>query len=153
MMNSLERGQRGQVLVFLAVALPMFMAMAGLAIDGALLLTTRRELQSAVDGAARAGATRLDMDLLRASGGTDIQLDRTRAEQASLSYLGQALVSDSSWQAPPTARVMSSSRRVHVVVEGRLRTAFLRIVGLNDVLVGASADADLQYGIRAPTEP
>jgi Flp pilus assembly protein TadG len=152
-MDTFARVQRGQVLVFLAVAVPMFMAMVGLAIDGALLLTARRELQSAVDGAARAGATRLDMELLRASGGTEVQLDRTRAEQASLSYLDQALAHDLTWQASPVARAVASSRRVHVVVEGRLRTAFLRIVGLNDVLVGATADADMQYGIRAPTEP
>jgi uncharacterized membrane protein len=152
-MNPAERVQRGQVLVFLAVALPIFMAMAGLAIDGALLLAARRELQSVVDGAARAGATRLDMELLRASGGTDVQLDRTRAEQASLSYLEQSLAHDLGWQASPVAHSVASSTRVHVVLEGRLRTAFLRIVGLNDVLVGASADADVQYGIRGPTEP
>ena len=73
----------------------MFMAMAGLAIDGALLLAARRELQSVVDGAARAGATRLDMDLLRASGGTDVQLDRAARRAASLSYLDQSLAADS----------------------------------------------------------
>jgi Flp pilus assembly protein TadG len=150
-MAALERAQRGQVLVFLAVALPIFMAMAGLAIDGALLLTARRELQSAVDGAARAGATRLDMDALRASGGTEVRLDRTRAEQVSLSYLDESLVHDVGWQTAPAVRAIATATRVHVVVEGRLRTAFLRIVGMNDVLVGASADADIQYGIREPT--
>jgi len=152
-MARLERAQRGQVLVFLAVALPMFMAMAGLAIDGALLLAARRELQSAVDGAARAGATRLDMDLLRSSGGADVRLDRARAERTSLNYLDESLAHNPSWQASPAVRAVASATRVHVVVEGRLRTAFLRIVGMNDVLVGASADADIQYGIREPNRP
>jgi hypothetical protein len=90
------------------------------------------------------------MDDLRASGGTDVRLDRTQAERASLNYLDESLAHDVSWQTSPTARALASATRVHVVVEGRMRTAFLRIVGLTDVLVGASADADVQYGIREP---
>jgi hypothetical protein len=83
-----------------------------------------------------------------------VQLDRTSAEQACLSYLDQSsLARDLSWQAPPVAHSVAGARRVHVVVEGRLRTAFLRIVGLNELLVGASADADVRFGISGPNEP
>jgi uncharacterized membrane protein len=143
--------QRAQALVFLAVALPIFMAMAGLAIDGALLLAARRELQSEVDGAARAGAARIDMDVLRASGGTTVQLDLALAHAAGVAYLDQALSRGLAWHAPPAARVEVSRTRVRVEVEGQFQTAFLRIVGLDRVPVGATANADVQFGIHGPT--
>lgn len=139
-----------QALVFFAAALPIFVAMAGLAIDGALLLTARRELQSAVDGAARAGATRLDMELLRGSGGGDVQLDPVRARAATLQYIDEALDRRLAWDTAPVTRVEVSRLRVRAAVDGSLRTAFLRIVGIDQVPVGASAVADVQYGVRAP---
>src|SRR5215470_3459035 len=72
--------QPAQALVWLTVAIPLFITVAGLAIDGGVLLNARRQLQSATDGAARAAATRLDTPRLRASGGADIQLDPTLAD-------------------------------------------------------------------------
>src|SRR6267143_7050939 len=80
-----------QALVWFTVALPLFMSIAGLAIDGGVLLTARRQLQSVADGAARAGATRLDLDRLRASGGADVQLDQTLATEAATSYIDERL--------------------------------------------------------------
>jgi Putative Flp pilus-assembly TadE/G-like len=140
-----------QALVFVAIALPMFVAMTGLAIDGAVLLAQRRELQSAVDGAARAGATRVDMELLRASGGSDVQLDQRRARVAAETYLDQTVARGERWRTPPQWHVDATPARVRVVVEGRLPTAFLGVVGVHDVLVGATADASVRYGIREPT--
>jgi hypothetical protein len=143
---------RAQAFVYLALTLPVFVAMVGLAIDGALLLTARRELQSVVDGAARAGATRLDMASLRGGGGGEVKLDPLAARTASMGYLEQQLASDIAWQAPPNARVEVGRVRVRVAVEGELRTAFLRVVGVDRVPVAAAADADVQYGIRGPGE-
>jgi len=147
----MRAASRGQALVFLAAVLPVFVSMAGLAIDGALLLAARRELQSAVDGSARAGATRLDMDLLRDSG--EVRLDQAQARAASLRYLDEWLARDVAWQAPPEMFVDVSSVRVRVAVEGNLRPAFLRIAGIERVPVAASADADVQFGIRGPGNP
>ena len=146
----MRRIEQAQVLVFMAVALPIFVGMAGLAIDGALLLTGRRELQSLVDGAARAGATRMDMDYLRANGGSDVRLDAERARAASLHYLDQWLDRDMAWESLPNTQVEVSRVRVRVAVDGTLRTAFMRIVGFDRVPVAASAHADVQYGIRGP---
>jgi Flp pilus assembly protein TadG len=127
----------------------LFMSIAGLAIDGGVLLTARRQLQSVADGAARAGATRLDLDRLRASGGTDIQLDHTLATQAAVAYLDERLARDLPWQVAPAIVVDTSPRRVHVFIQGTLRTAFLRIVHVDSAPVEASAFADVQYGIRS----
>jgi hypothetical protein len=138
-----------QALVWFTVALPLFMSIAGLAIDGGVLLTSRRQLQSVADGAARAGATRLDLDRLRASGGADVQLDQTLATEAATSYFDERLARGLPWQAAPSMRVDAGARRVHVFIQGTLRTAFLRIVHIESVPVEANAFADVQYGIRS----
>src|SRR5438128_10070246 len=139
--RSLSRRDRGagmtfarfaaQALVWFTVALPLFMSIAGLAIDGGVLLTARRQLQSVADGAARAGATRLDLDRLRASGGADVQLDQTLATDVAVAYLEERLARDLPWQAAPATHVDAGPRRVHVFIQGMLRTAFLRIVHID----------------------
>jgi Flp pilus assembly protein TadG len=138
-----------QALVWITLALPLLVSIAGLAIDGGILLASRRQLQSVADGAARAGATRLDLDRLRGSGGADVQLDHTLALEAASSYLNERLVRELAWQASPNAQVDVSTRRVHVLIQGTLRTAFLRVVHIDSVAVEASAFADVQHGIRA----
>jgi hypothetical protein len=138
-----------QALAWFTLALPLFLSIAGLVIDGGVLLTSHRELQSVADGAARAGATRVDMARLRASGGTAVQLDPTLALDATRNYLQDALRDNRlAWQAPPGAQVEVGSRRVSVLVSGTLRTAFLRLVHIESVPVEAAAFADVQFGIR-----
>jgi Flp pilus assembly protein TadG len=138
-----------QALIWLTVAVPLFVSVAGLAIDGGVLLEERRQLQSVADGAARAGATELDMPRLRASGGTDVQLDPTLAGRAALSYANQALHTGAQpWRSVPDVEVQISPRRAHVTVQARLPTAFLRIAAINEVPVQADAFADVQYGIH-----
>src|SRR5437899_4256323 len=105
-----------QALVWFTVALPVFMSIAGLGIDGGVLLASRRQLQSVADGAARAGATRLDLDRLRASGGADVQLDPALALEAASTYLGDRLERELGWQASPTTQVNVGPRRVHVLI-------------------------------------
>jgi Flp pilus assembly protein TadG len=135
--------------VWLTVAVPLFVSVAGLAVDGSVLLEERRDLQSVVDGAARAGATQLDMPRLRASGGADVQLDPLLASRAASTYANHALnTSPHAWRTAPNLEVRVDARRVHVVVEARLPTAFLRIASIDDVPVEADAFADVQYGIH-----
>ena len=141
---------RAQALLWFTLALPMFLSMAGLAIDGGVLLAARRELQSVADGAARAGATQLDLERLRASGGVDVRLDERRAVATAATYLEQRLAHELGWQAVPVTHVEVTGRRVRVVIQGTLQTAFLRVVHIDSVPIEATAFADLQYGIRAP---
>src|SRR4051812_27238454 len=51
--------ERGQALVFFAVAITAVLAMLGLVFDGSNLQRNRRQLQNAADAAAYAGAYRL----------------------------------------------------------------------------------------------
>src|SRR6202158_5614264 len=138
-----------QALLWLTLPLPLFISIAGLAIDGGVLLASRRQLQSVADGAARAGATRLDLDRLRGSGGGDVPLDPALARDATWTYLGERLARELDWHAQPTALVDIGARRVHVMIQGTLHTAFLRVVHIDSVPVQASAFADLPYGIHS----
>src|SRR5438477_301171 len=101
----MRRRVSGQALVWLTVALPLFLCTAGLAIDGGVMLASRRQLQSVADGAARAGATRLDLDRLRSSGGADVALDQTLARQVASTYLDERLGRELAWQASPKSSV------------------------------------------------
>jgi Flp pilus assembly protein TadG len=145
----MTRRSPAQALVWFTVALPMFIAIAGLAIDGGVLMASRRQLQSVTDGAARAGATRLDVVRLRGSGGADVQLDHAAALDATQNYLRERLLRDLVWQTTPSSQVDVDIRRVHVTIRGTLPTAFLRVVHVDSVPVEASAFADVQFGIHS----
>src|SRR5256885_11263163 len=94
----MRRRSAAQALVWFTLALPMFISIAGLAVDGGVLLASRRQLQSVADGAARAGATRLDLERLRASGGAEVQLDQRLAAAAARSYVEERIGRDAIWQ-------------------------------------------------------
>ena len=148
--HPVKRRWAGQALVWLTVSLPLFISIAGLAIDGGMLLTSRRHLQSVADGAARAAATRLDVERLRTSGGVDVQLDRSIATQTAWAYLDDGLSKQARLGVTSSARVTVANRRVQVIIEGSLPTAFLRVVHIDHVPVSAAAQADVQIGISAP---
>src|SRR5438309_5336807 len=122
-----------QALLWFALAIPLFISTAGLAIDGGVLLASRRQLQSVADGAARAGATRLDLARLRDSGGADVQLDVTLAREAAATYLAERLPRELVWTTSPDGHVDVGTRRVHVLIQGTLPTAFLRVVHIDSV--------------------
>ncbi len=79
--------QRGQLIVWTAVMLPLFLSIVGLAIDGGLVFAARRELQNAADAAARAGAMQIDEGVYRESSGATVALDRGRARAIAAEYL------------------------------------------------------------------
>src|SRR5512139_292943 len=56
---SLLRSQRGSVLIMLCFVLVVMFAFAVIAVDGAILMASKTELQSAADAAALAGASGL----------------------------------------------------------------------------------------------
>src|SRR5438477_12689451 len=97
----MRRRSAAQALVWLTLALPLFVSSAGLAIDGGVLLASRRQVQSVADGAARAGATRLDLQRLRDSGGTEVQLDTALATQAAATYSADRVGVELTWPAAP----------------------------------------------------
>src|SRR5881394_2236189 len=56
-----ERLQRGQTLILIMVALPLFFALMALVVDGGNVLVHRRNIQVAADAAALAIAQNIDL--------------------------------------------------------------------------------------------
>lgn len=132
--------QRGQAIVWVAVMLPLFLSVIGLAIDGGVVFDSRREAQNVADSAARAGAMQIDQSTYRTSAGQTVVLDPASAEQDAAVYV-------SSQGAGLTATVSTDPRRVVVTVHRAVPTSFLRIVGITTVQVSATATAEVQHGI------
>jgi uncharacterized membrane protein len=143
-----RHAHQAQALVWLTLLLPLFLAIAGLAIDGAVLLTARRELQSVADGAARAGATEVDLVALRASNGESVRLDAGRAAARATAYLADRLPREVQFQAEPQTSVSTTSTGVQVRISVEIATAFLRAVHIDTFPVEATAAADVRHGIQ-----
>lgn len=134
--------QRGQAVVWVAVMLPFFLAIVGLAIDGGLVWNAERELQSVADGAARAGAEALDTDAYYASNGRTVALDPTAARQQATQYLARE-VHGGTWS------VAADGREVVVQVRRSVPTGFVRVIGIDAVPLAATAKAETRYGVSS----
>lgn len=130
--------QRGQAIVWIAVFLPFFLSVVGLAIDGGIVFDARRALQDVADGAARAGAMQIDPIAFRTRG--TVVLDQVSARQEAAAY-----VADQDPRLAPAIDV--SATEVVVTVRERVPTSFLRIVGLRSVQISATATGEAQHGI------
>ena len=108
------------------------LAVAGLAIDGTRAFLVRRTLQSAADAAALAGAGEIDRVNYYVSSGRRIRLDPHAARRAAARWLAlRALQTDAS--------VDASIDTVVVTLRGRVRTQFLRLIGIEEIPVAVEA--------------
>lgn len=131
---------RGQVMVWVAVMLPLFLSIVGLAADGGLVFAARRELQNVADSAARAGAQQIDVRAYRESRGRSVVLDEAAARRAAAEYARQG--------ADLNARVDVEPQRVRVQVSRDTPISFMRLVGIETVRITASANAEVRHGIE-----
>ena len=137
----LPMAQRGQAIVWTAVMLPLFLAIVGLAADGGLVFSARRELQNVADAAARAGAQQIDVRAYRESRGRTVVLDELAARR----------VADESAARQGTSRdirIEVEPSRVQVGLSRDAPTSFLRLVGVDSVRVTAAATAEVRHGIE-----
>jgi Flp pilus assembly protein TadG len=133
--------QRGQVIVWTAVMLPLFLSVIGLALDGGLVFAARREAQNAADAAARAGAMQIDERAYRESGGTRVVLDLGRARATAAEYLA-------GYGTSLTASVAAEPEQLVVQVSRDVSTSFVRLVGISTVRIAASATGEPRHGIE-----
>lgn len=139
-MAAAGRDESGQTIVWTAVMLPLFFAIIGLAIDGGVVFSARRELQSVADSAARAGAMQVDQQAYRESAGANVVLDEGAARQVAAEYVAS--------QGPGVSAVISAEpKQVTVQVSRDTPTSFLRLVGVGTVRISATAPAQVRYGI------
>src|SRR5437660_12852867 len=84
-----HRSRAQGITAFVAVALPLFVSLVGLALDAGHLYAVHTDLQAVADSAARAGAAQLDTTgggALRSESGNPPQLDPAAAEAAATAY-------------------------------------------------------------------
>lgn len=128
-------------MVLVAIFLLGLVAVAGLVADGGMMLAQRRDLQNVADAAAAAGAMQPDESIYRASGGADVALDESAAYAAAVGYL--------SGESGVTYTVTTSPTSVAVQVSRGASTAFLRVLGIDDVSISANAVAEPRHGVVA----
>ena len=128
--------ERGQAAVLLIGVLALAVAFVGLAVDGARLLTVRRDLHAVADSAALAGASAIDERAYRESVGRDIRLDAQLAREAAM-----RVIAGSGLPADATAEVSVDDTGVDVRITRDVPTVLLRVVGLAGEHIGAHARA------------
>lgn len=137
----LRTAHRGQAIVWTAVMLPLFVAIVGLAADGGLVFSARRELQNVADSAARAGAQQIDVRAYRESRGRTVVLDGAAARRITAEYAADQ-------GASRNIRIEVEPSRVQVGLSLDAPTTFLRLVGIETVRVTAAATAEVRHGIE-----
>jgi uncharacterized membrane protein len=129
-------------MVFAAVMMAGLVSVVGLVTDGGLVFAQRRDLQNIADAAALAGAMQIDEDVYRASG--EVVLDEGAAREVAAEYLAEEDDLDYSVQVSPAGVEVSVSRQAS--------TSFLRLLGISDVDISATASAAPRHGIDAVGE-
>jgi len=135
------RDETGQVIVLVALMLTGLVAVVGLAADGGVVFAQRRDLQNVADAAALAGAMQIDEQAYRENG--VVTLDEAAARQVAAEYLADA--------GDLTYTVAASDTGVEVQVSRQASTSFLRVIGIDEVEISASARAAARHGIDAAT--
>jgi Flp pilus assembly protein TadG len=139
--DTFRRSEGGQTLVWVVVMLPLFLSVIGLSIDAGTVFDARRELQNVADSAARSAAMQIDQSTYRASSGETVVLDAATARQAAAQYVD-------SQGAGFAATIDVGPKTVVVQVSRSVPTSFLRLVGIENVRISATAPAAPRFGIQ-----
>lgn len=128
-------GERGAVTAFVAVLMVALLAVAGLVVDGGRALAAAEQDRAVAEQAARLGADEVSVAGLRAG---SVSIDPAAARSAVTAYLQRAGV---------TGTVAADPTEVVVTVRQALPTAILSIVGIDHMVVHASATATDVHGV------
>lgn len=122
--------QRGQTLILVALMMVVLLAFVALALDGGNAYLQRRQMQTAADAGALAGAKALCLN--RTPAEAEAEAEALCARNQSLLYTG--------WTCAAAAAV-GEARLVDVLARVDTPTWFAGIVGVDSIEVGASAEA------------
>lgn len=144
----MKRRDRGQVLVFVALAIFALLGIAALAVDVGYMYSTRHELQRSADAGALAGASAFTTGDWN---DTSMALDHPRgiADSRARDYASRDVVVQS--RLDPNAEVavnFPALDRIEVVTSRTVDLFFARIFGMNNRLITARAVA--QAAVAGP---
>lgn len=137
-----QRSERGQILAIVALSLVVLMAFAGLTADVGLIYGSRRQMQTAADAAAVAGANALQGSSTVASGYVTAAQDA-----AAMNGFTNATSGVSVNVSEVTCPNASAEQCVRVDVSQPEPTYFLRVLGYNSLNVSTEAIAG---GVNGP---
>ena len=129
--KKLMRAESGNAIALSSFSMFVFLSVAGMAIDVGSILTSKTQLQCAVDAATLAGA----QGLIEGQQNAIQQAQRVARRNR---YLNQALILNSNEITFPNANNIS------VKVSRSINLFFLQLIGINNVTLSASASA--MYG-------
>ena len=129
---------RGSVTAFFAISALGLLVLLGLVADGGAKLRATQQATAIAAEAARAGGQALDT--AAATAGSSGHVDRTQAVQAAQHYLSAA-------GATGTVEVSTDRTRLTVTVTRSAPTAFLSLIGIDQLTVTAHAQAVLVVAI------
>lgn len=141
MIGKVLKQDSGQAAVLVLVTLLGLLAVAGLVIDGGVLFTSRRSLQSLADGAARAGAMAVDERVLRDSEVGEVRLNPEAARFAVEQYLALADFAGG-------VELTAETGFVTVKVRSEAKPLLLSLVGVGSIATEAEATAYPRAGIE-----
>ncbi|NOZ27464.1 MAG: hypothetical protein GXP39_05345 [Chloroflexi bacterium] len=133
------RGEEGQSLVVIALAMVALLGMASLAIDGGYAYAQHRRMQNAADLAALAGARALGMGRTASEIDQEINYYAQANGASSVSYY----FIDANGQPVATP---DQARGVHVNTQTTFNTFLAAVVGINQLSASAESEAEL-YGL------
>ncbi|MFC0039558.1 pilus assembly protein TadG-related protein [Actinomadura rayongensis] len=130
---------RGGISLFVITTAIAIILAAGLVADGGRKLRAASEATAVAEEAARAGAGQLDTDQLRANGAWRVSADDAIA--AANHYL-------TSGGYTGTAAVVDDGQSVRVTVTITRPTLIIQAIGIDNVTVTKTAEADLVHGVN-----
>jgi Flp pilus assembly protein TadG len=138
-----ERDDSGAATLFVVGLSVMLLVVAGLVVDGGLAINARSTAFDIAEQAARAGATQVDVEILRDTG--RVVVDRGAAEAEAGEFLARALDDE----AGGTPTIIVNGNEVTVEIRDRtVRTALLGLIGRDSFTVNAQATARAAVGIE-----
>ena len=126
--RKLMQTENGNAIALSSFSMFVFLSVAGMAIDVGSILTSKTQLQCAVDAATLAGAKGLIEDQQNAVQEAQRVARRNR-------YLNQILILD------PTEITFPNANNISVQVSRSINLFFLQLIGINNVTISVSASA------------
>ncbi len=138
-MLKIPRSERGQILIFLAVILPVLLGFSALAIDAGYLFDHRQRMSAAADAAAIAGAfevkrkTDIDPTTLKGYAGDDAKRNGF--------WDGHDGVTVTVHRGPQSGPFKGNMKYVEVIISQDVPTFFMRMLGTMTMTASARAVA------------
>lgn len=130
----MRRGERGSMAVFTVIFSVVVFLLAGLLVDGGAAINARLRAADVAEQAARAGADRIDVDHLRATGGV-----RLLDEAEVCARAGEVVTAHGADVTP--ASCVAGEAEVTVAVRVRWTAFFLGAIGFPGSQMEAEATA------------